>query len=98
MEDKNYEGIRADSYKNKITRYLTWFSKSYDAKKSSSYQSDLQSELIDIYDELKSLNFTISERRNIGESYYKKYETIDKKKRVDIFIDKSFVEISYSEY
>jgi hypothetical protein len=98
LEDENIEGIRMDSYKNQITRYLTWFSKYFATKKTSGYQSDLQSELIGIYDELKSLNFSIAERRQEGKFYYKKYEKSDKKKTVEIFIKKSMFEIAYTEY
>ena len=100
----SYDGIRMQYVDGKeITRYITWYSKFYDSKRNVNYQTTLESELIGIYEELKSLGFTLITREKIEldkeEYYLKVYKTKDKKEKVEIIIstEKELIEISYSE-
>ena len=97
----SYDGIRMQYVDGKeITRYITWYSKFYDSKRNVNYQTTLESELIGIYEELKSLGFTLSTRKKEERFYYKEYMTKDKKEKIKILNmnDRDWITISYSEY
>ena len=80
------EGITMDSFKKNIMRYITWYSKFYDFKRASMYTTYSKSELINIYNELKSLNFELLERIEKDDTYIKRYESSDSKKEVKIIV------------
>ena len=62
ISNEDTEGETMSYFKNGISRYVSRYSKYSGYNKASRYQFWEESELLDIYNELKSLNFTLKKR------------------------------------
>jgi hypothetical protein len=91
--NENTEGIAMFNGKIGNERYLIWYSKYFNDKYASNYQTANTSELVELYKEIGSLGFKLDSRQERGEFYNKSYSR--GKEKLEIFIKTNWVEISY---
>ena len=84
--DENKDGIIMEFWDGDVTRYITWYSKNYEAKQSIDYQSTEDSELIEIYEELKLLGYKLSDREDTEEYNKKTYYNFEKDLEDGVYI------------
>tara|TARA_B110000046_G_scaffold120986_1_gene127603 strand:+ start:396 stop:839 length:444 start_codon:yes stop_codon:yes gene_type:complete len=95
VNDEDFKGIAMfNGGEDGNERYLIWYSKFFNDKNHSSYQTANTSELEKLYKELGSLGFKLDRRGEFEEFYTKDYSR--GKENVAIFIKTDWVEIAYS--
>jgi len=80
-------------------RYLLWYSNFFESKYASGYQTIHSQELINIYQELATLGFKLSEKEegesSDGKYYYKKYLRNQEEINIYVFSESDVIEIGY---
>ena len=94
---ENAKGITMFKGEYGNERYLTWYSKYFNEKNHSNYQTGNTSELQKLFKELGALGFKLEDRSQF-DGYYTKDYSRRGKENVAIFIRPDWVEIGYSFY
>ena len=90
-----YDGLTMRYFDGTTTRYVTYYNYFFNLKKCFNYQTSSASDLLKIYEELKSLGFKLIGRSQQTDHVEKNYENNYTKEKINIFLFKTTTEIGY---